>query len=291
MPWVSPVIFADQMWGVLLVADPQARAKPCLRCGYSLRHIAGGRNCPECGLAVRVSLGGNDGLEWCNPAWQRKVAMGAVLVAIAQLLEVVDCAVAEWALSFELLRDVQWRWALWNWAAFTTDLLRCILVPLGMILLAWPERRYPETLRFFRMLLYSIAGTYVLFRAARFVLNMDQFEWFWDWLPEGIYSWVWRPLNGPGPIVIRDVAMLLFMDRLAHRGRRHRFDQVILWVAILGLVCVFLDWRYEFRYQHLVVMALWQIIYPVLVAWICIWIARLLRHHAREAEQNWVSDL
>src|SRR3954452_7924532 len=58
---------------VILVSDKQARLKSCLRCGYSLRHLAGARNCPECGLAVRISLSGNSGLEWSSPGWQLRV--------------------------------------------------------------------------------------------------------------------------------------------------------------------------------------------------------------------------
>src|SRR4051812_12950384 len=57
--------------GVILVSDKQARLKPCLRCGYSLRYAAGIKNCPECGLAVRITLAGHSGLEWTNPRWQR----------------------------------------------------------------------------------------------------------------------------------------------------------------------------------------------------------------------------
>ena len=52
--------------------ERRARLKPCLRCGYSLRHNNESRNCPECGLAVRISRGGDDTLEMSDPAWLRR---------------------------------------------------------------------------------------------------------------------------------------------------------------------------------------------------------------------------
>src|SRR5690349_22555814 len=75
--------------GVILVSDREARLKPCLRCGYSLRNIAGAKNCPECGLAVRVSLSSNTGLEWSNPRWQRFRALAYGILAFAMLCSVI----------------------------------------------------------------------------------------------------------------------------------------------------------------------------------------------------------
>src|SRR3954451_3565540 len=82
---------------VILVSDKQARLKPCLRCGYSLRHIAGAKNCPECGLAVRVSLSGNSGLEWSNPRWQRFRALAFAILALGLLCRVLN-VVGGWAI-------------------------------------------------------------------------------------------------------------------------------------------------------------------------------------------------
>src|SRR5678815_5717060 len=68
---------------VMLKGDARSRLKPCLRCGYSLRNNIDARNCPECGLAVRVSLRNDDTLEWSNPAWVRRMAWGAFALAAA----------------------------------------------------------------------------------------------------------------------------------------------------------------------------------------------------------------
>src|SRR5215471_416587 len=83
------------MRGVILISDKQARLKPCLRCGYSLLRIAGAKNCPECGLAVRISLAGNSGLEWSNPRWQRVVALGFGVLALGMACRVLGFA-SEW---------------------------------------------------------------------------------------------------------------------------------------------------------------------------------------------------
>ncbi len=85
------------MRGVILVSDKIARLKPCLRCGYSLLRIAGAKNCPECGLAVRISLAGNSGLEWSNPRWQRAVALAMGVLALGLACRALDFALG-WVL-------------------------------------------------------------------------------------------------------------------------------------------------------------------------------------------------
>src|SRR5438309_8718610 len=83
--------------GVILVPDKQARLKPCLRCGYSLRYAAGIKNCPECGLAVRITLSGHSGLEWSNPRWQRFLALAFALLILGMICRVLGF-IAQWLL-------------------------------------------------------------------------------------------------------------------------------------------------------------------------------------------------
>src|SRR5262245_44297110 len=73
----------------MIKSDPRAREKPCLRCGYSLRKLLDAKHCPECGLSVWLSLNGNDALDWSNPAWLRKLAVAAGILALAQLLGLI----------------------------------------------------------------------------------------------------------------------------------------------------------------------------------------------------------
>ena len=60
---------------VMIKSDPRAREKPCIRCGYSLRKVTDSIHCPECGLAVWLSLNNNDTLENSNPDWLRRSAL------------------------------------------------------------------------------------------------------------------------------------------------------------------------------------------------------------------------
>ena len=71
---------------VMMKPDQRARLKPCLRCGYSLRNNIDARNCPECGLAVRISLANDDSLHMSNPAWLRRLALGAAAFLVAHIL-------------------------------------------------------------------------------------------------------------------------------------------------------------------------------------------------------------
>src|SRR4051812_49180699 len=64
-------------------SDGPATTKRCLRCGYSLKDNGDSRNCPECGLAVRISFHASDALEWSNPAWVRRLACATALLALA----------------------------------------------------------------------------------------------------------------------------------------------------------------------------------------------------------------
>jgi len=69
----------------LVYSDKKAREKPCLRCGRSLRGVVDARHCPECGLAVWLSLGGNDALEWSNPPWLGRLSMVCGMLVLIQM--------------------------------------------------------------------------------------------------------------------------------------------------------------------------------------------------------------
>lgn len=73
------------MWG-----RPRAdwKDRPCWRCGYPLRNLPGVdvRNCPECGLPIRVSLSGSGALQMADPQWLRMVGISAGLAATGAAL-------------------------------------------------------------------------------------------------------------------------------------------------------------------------------------------------------------
>jgi len=69
-------------------SNKKAREKPCLRCGYSLRYLVDSRNCPECGLAVWLSLGNNDALDWSNPVWLKRLSILCCGMAALQFVTI-----------------------------------------------------------------------------------------------------------------------------------------------------------------------------------------------------------
>ena len=78
---------------VMIKADPRAREKPCIRCGYSLRKLTDSNHGPKCGLATWLSLNQNDTPEMSNPAWLGRMAPGLIVMSVAGL---VALAALEW---------------------------------------------------------------------------------------------------------------------------------------------------------------------------------------------------
>ncbi len=132
--------------GTILVSDKQARLKPCLRCGYSLLHIAGSKNCPECGLAVRVSLSGNTGLEWTNPRWQRFLAFGVSVLVLGLFCKALGSA-GHWIFYFDVkgwdpLSECAFKLC-YRFSAICSEAAP-LLCGMALCLMAKGERRYPD---------------------------------------------------------------------------------------------------------------------------------------------------
>ena len=121
---------------VQIKSDPRARDKPCLRCGYSLRHIVDSRHCPECGLSAWISLGGNDALDASNPDWLRKVLAAVALLAGAALV-----ALAGWLAAPALGSSKAWV-VVGLWGAVYLAMHHG-----AMLLLSAQEGRYPDRCR------------------------------------------------------------------------------------------------------------------------------------------------
>src|SRR5688572_30721112 len=141
---------------VMTKPDQRARLRPCLRCGYSLRHIIEARNCPECGLAVRISLSGDDSLEMSDPAWVRRQRLAAATLLLAHIGGLVAMGLIHAAF---IRREYGPRLGVYRGAwlgpvAWITP-VSGMLLALGAVLLASrPEGRYPDRLAPIRLFLW-----------------------------------------------------------------------------------------------------------------------------------------
>lgn len=133
----------------IVLNDPKAREKPCLRCGTSLRGHLDDKFCPKCGLSVWLSLNQNDGLDVSHPLWLRRCAVGCCVMALAQVL-----ALPALALLF----------APYEWKPRAYALAACIggchflIYHIGMLLLAGYEGRHPDRTKVHRTALRIVAG-------------------------------------------------------------------------------------------------------------------------------------
>jgi hypothetical protein len=272
--------------GRILVSDKRGRLKPCRRCGYSLAHIAGARNCPECGLAVRISLSSNSGLEWSSPRWQRFMAVAFGVLALGLLCRTAGSA-GHWLIrlllrgnySFSRAFEVGWR------LSFYGEQAAPVICAIALCMMARGERRYPDQSRGARLLVLWVGVAVLslgLFRVAVWNLRTP--------FPGWVVSCVQFTLSGPlFPSVIAILACT-YAASLAKRGHSRllsKLSQLPLYPAAAAVVF----W----------LMRIDQLFWP-LRSIVCDWLfplsmaamlgisVRVLLGGAREAEQNWISD-
>lgn len=274
--------------GAILVSNKQARLKPCLRCGYSLLHIAGARNCPECGLAVRVSLSGNLGLEWSNPRWQRFVALGFSVLACGMVCRGLSFAVG-WVVYWAYEEDYQWGDGILRFLeridsySGEADLLVC---GLALCILAKGERRYPDRSRALRAI--NLGAGMLLFVLG--LLNVLMRHALWWLLPSRSRYLIWHVLNVPWIPLVITVSVCAYALHLGKRsGSRllRRLSQVPVWPTAAGLVVWLL--KIDQLFSPLPSLIL-DAAFPLAMIVTIVAAIRVLVSGAREADQNWVTD-
>jgi hypothetical protein len=273
----------------MLVSDPQARQKPCLRCGYSLRHIVGARNCPECGLAVRISLSGNSGLEWSNPVWQRFLAVGFGVLAVGMLCKAVS-ACAWWLVRGAMDEIYQMGYAtfmaLHSISSYASD-ASPIVCGVGLCLLAKGERRYPDKSRSMRAI---VLGAGIVLTVLG-LIDASIHHGFWR---SRLTSYVWYvcyySLHRPWLAPVLSILTCTYAFDLARRsGSRllRRLSQAPLWPAAAGVVVWVMNLD---RLWWPLDLLLADVVFPVCMMLMLVVTIRVLLAGAREAEANWVTD-
>ncbi|MGB7159165.1 MAG: hypothetical protein WBD40_13945 [Tepidisphaeraceae bacterium] len=268
---------------VMLKSDPRARLKPCLRCGYSLKNITDSRNCPECGLAIWISLSGNDDLEMSSPEWLRRLATGTALLACANVALIAGVALLHLARMFPYaFAHVSGLEALpWLLAAYLT------ISGGGLFLLGAHEARYPERVRGLRRAAIVMGGVAVGFAA---------------WVV------VWRLTRNTVPprflliIVTFGQAFVgwSYLAVLARRIPSRRAERLLRGLALtvgIAAAAMILNGSFWFAlalfdpWSRLVIAwTLFLLLYPPAALWMLIHLAIALRRAARAAEKNWGAE-
>ena len=276
---------------VMLKSDARTRLKPCLRCGYSLRNNIDARNCPECGLAVRITLRGDDSLAWSNPAWLRRtaLAMGVILfahvgfLATVALIQILQLSVREFR-SFSIPSRRLFL------ATGILASVSAVVFGIGAFLLAAFEGRYPDRLRAHRVWLRITAGLLVPVAG-------------WD-LAQYIHRL--RPML-PGwldfvAMVACALAVWAYLHAIERRVPNRRGMHFIECVAsILGVAVVLLPFAGFPTWVPILMRAMpWErpawpwtvgtLVYVPLATALTVRCGWHLRAAMRDANENWVTD-
>jgi hypothetical protein len=274
--------------GTIIVSDKRGRLKPCLRCGYSLIRIAGARNCPECGLAVRVSLSNDKSLSWSNPRWQRSLAVAFGLLAFGFFCTIIS-SVGSWFAygadeSYYTLDNAVIQ-ALYQFSRLIGE-LSPIICGMALCLLAKGERRYPDT---------SVGARRITLGAGIFVLVVGLLKaslrhGLWRFLPPWGSEIFYRTVYGPWIPLIITILTCSYSKSLAKRGQApllSKVSQAPIYVSAAGFWVWLLSLdRFFWPLRSIV----WDWLFPLSMIAMLMLTVRVLLSNAREAELNWTTD-
>jgi hypothetical protein len=288
----------------IIKADPRAREKPCLRCGYSLRRLTDGTHCPECGLSVWLSLNQNDTLEMSNPEWLRRMAVALWVMAAASLVSLA----AYVPTSMQMFRTMQYRQQVHQamraaerasddpnaWAAaiqirrmppprpdplvmhvlWTVGTLGFVAYNGGLLVLTSDERRYPDRLKSLRVGAKVIAGLAGLAVVMAFLQMLHP-------TPLGFPEWTTR-LAAVGAAMLAWNYLRVMARRMPHKT----LTRVAGWMTVIPLVSLF----YSFIRDSDWPPDLIPLLYLPASAVLFLWFARALRQAATVADRNWTTE-
>lgn len=265
---------------VLIKSDARARLRPCLRCGYSLRNVPDARVCPECGLAVWLSLSGNDDLELSNPQWLRRVATAMLVLAAAHAILFAGVIAFH---AWRMITADPWLGVYENWHVIGYVCAGYLgACGAGLMLLGGEEGRVPERARALRRAA-SAAGIVGLALAACVAAPVYAFH-----IPIFIGLLV---------AAFQAVFTWCYAQELARRipSRRLEFFAKYLWIAVLVAFAsvvfrgsIWTTWAlYSPWSTRVIAWTLFLIAYPPLAIAMYVALARRYRSAAKAAMKNW----
>jgi hypothetical protein len=265
---------------VVIQSDPRARLRPCLRCGYSLRNVPDARACPECGLAVWLTLSGNDDLDLSNPEWLNRLALGSLtLAATHAALFAAVVALQAWLLITENNGIVFLNWMRYIGFVGGVYFLAC---GGGLLLLGGVEGRYPERSRGPRRWTI-IAGWASIAAGAWFAAPFDRFS-----TPRFVVLLL---------AVGQGIAGWMYLAALSRRIPSRRYETFARYFAIALSICFaslilrgtgYMMWVLVFPWSSRVIAwTLFLLAYPALAAALFATFARAFHRASIVARKNW----
>jgi hypothetical protein len=251
-----------------------------------LARIAGARNCPECGLAVRISLSDNSNLEWTNPRWQYFLAVAFAILIVGLLCRILGSA-ARWIIDLSFMNHHRLDTLTFGVCDRLSIILRTLwpfVAGIALCLLAKSEQRYPDKSRGSRMLMLG-AGIFLCLVSLVYLAPRYQL------LPIGWTGYViWRIVSDPWPSVVLAILGSAFSLELARRGNSRllrKMSQLPLWPAAGGTVV----WLFNIQRLFWPLRSIiWDWLFPLSMIAMLVVTIRVLLRGACEARLNWVTD-
>ena len=265
---------------VMIKSDPRARLKPCLRCGYSLRNVPDARLCPECGLPIWLTLGGNDDLEMSNPTWVRRLSFAAGVMALGHVVLFLAVVVLHaWVLTTDEERYLYFDPG--SIAPFVGGAYLA-LCSLGLILLGTDEGRIPERVRALRRATL-IAGC-IAFAAGVWFMTP-----YYGWhMPMVLILLIAAAQAAFGWAYIQKLARRIPSNRIAFFAQYLWIGVVIVFASLVLRGTVWAMWiLYEPWSKPVLAWTLFLLVYPIVAVALLVRIALTLRRAAIGADRNW----
>jgi hypothetical protein len=261
---------------VIIKSDKRAREKPCLRCGYSLRGNLDAKYCPECGLSAWLSLNGNDALDASNPLWLRRLVIACIILLAAQAAGLFMWIGIEPAL-LQNLGQARRSIAILS----LVGAVHFFAYNLGLGLLVWPERRYPDRLKTLRYCGWTVAVAGMLAGLGMLAVALRTSSLFLFRLPLHLM------------LLLEAVATFAYLHKLARRVPNSllaRLCAYLMLLPALSFAKAFPVFAFLVAFQALAVLEYLPWVYLPVFMGLFGWFIRIFVRAQRLAREQWGAE-